>query len=127
MIHKIEKQVLDDKIIVEVHCSQRKFASHEIKLLTTEKVFDIIKKEYNITNIIKQPNHKVGNSKSQKIRLSGIWEFQLEQEDKPKPKTIRKAKQKTNKNTSSIRSRMSKLASTKREEVATEETEETAE
>lgn len=122
MIHKIEKQVLDDKIIVEVHCSQRKFASHEIKLLTTEKVFDIIKKEYNITNIIKQPNHKVGNSKSQKIRLSGIWEFQLEQEDKPKPKpkTTRKAKQKTNKNTSSIRSRMSKLASTKREQVATE-------
>ena len=124
MIRKIEKKILDNKIIVEVHCSQRKFASHKIKLLTTEQVFDIIKKQYNITNTIKQPKHKVGNSKSQKIRLSGIWEFELERESKPKTKRTRnkKAKQDSNKDTPSIRSRMSKLASTKREQVATENT-----
>ena len=48
MIKNIKKQVDDNLLTVEVECAIRKFASHPIKLLTTEELIDTIGKEYNV-------------------------------------------------------------------------------
>ena len=113
MMSKITKETTDNRLFVEVSCHRREFASHEIKLLTTDKILDILSKEYKIIKTIKEPAHKVGNSISQRIKLTGQWVFELEQEKKRKPRT--RKKQTENPTSPGIRSRMSKIAQTERD------------
>ena len=112
MIEKIEENLSGNTLTVSVICSVRKFAVHPIKLLTTEDLIDIINNKYNNITLVKSPSHPVGNTNRKKILNTGTWIFEVEQKEekieKPKPKTTRKAKQ--TKTTSSIRGRISKLA-----------------
>ena len=115
MILNIDKKIENNTLTVEITCHERKFLSHEIKLLTTENVIDIIKKQHKITKTILEPNHKVGNTKRGKTKLSGKWVFELEKEKKTRTK---KTTTTTNKpsNSNKIRSRISKLAKEQKEE-----------
>jgi hypothetical protein len=92
--YTINKNVDNKTLTVEVVFSIRKFASHQIKVLTTNELIDILVKE--------------------------VFEIALEQE-KPKPKRTRKTPKKPalKTNPSKIRNRMSTLAKnkTKEEEV----------
>lgn len=121
MIESIIKTIQGEKLIVEVVCKVRKYATNPVKLLTTEEIVDILKEEYNIVETLKIPDRPVGNTKRQKIRTSGTWEFKLQKEAKSEPTAKAAPKQKqqpTRKNNttkkqkqqSSIRSRMSNLA-----------------
>ena len=126
MIRDIQKTVEDEILTVVVTCNPKKYLRLETKLLTSENIIDILKEEYNIEKVIKQPIHKVGNTTRERVRLSGTWKFQISTdtksekiEEKPKRKYTRKKKQpdikpeEDTKPASSIRSRMSKLANKK--------------
>lgn len=124
MPYTINKNVDDKTLTVEVVFSIRKFASHQIKVLTTNELIDILVKEhkFDILKTIKQPSHRVGNSRRQKIKPSGLWVFEIAlEQEKPKPKRTRKTPKKPalKTNPSKIRDRMSTLAKnkTKEEEV----------
>tara|TARA_R100001510_G_C7625722_1_gene185629 strand:+ start:100 stop:450 length:351 start_codon:yes stop_codon:yes gene_type:complete len=111
MIKNIKKQIQNNFLTVEVECTIRKFASHPIKLLTTEKLIDTIGKEYNVIKTIGLPKHKVGNTNRHKIKNTGTWIFEIDKQDeeptKEKPKKTRTRSTTTKKK--SIRSRMSSL------------------
>ena len=121
MIEKIEETISGNTLVVSVVCSLRKFAVHPIKLLTTEELIDKINNKYNNITLIQSPNHLVGNTNRKKILNTGTWIFKIEQKEekveKPKPKqkatrktaTTQKTKQTQPK--TSIRGRISKLAS----------------
>ena len=121
MIEKIEENLSGNTLTVSVTCSVRKFAVHPIKLLTTEDLIDKINSKYDNITLIKSPNHLVGNTNRKKILNTGTWTFKVEQKEekiekpKPKPKTTRKAattqKAKQTQPKTSIRGRISKLAS----------------
>lgn len=115
MIEKIEETLSGNTLTVSVVCSVRKFAVHPIKLLTTEKLIDIINDKYTNITLIKSPNHPVGNTNRKKISNVGTWIFEakLKEEKIEKPKTRSTKKPKQPKTTSSIRGRISKLATTK--------------
>lgn len=123
MISKITETIEDNKLKVVVECNVRRYAKHPIKTLTTEEVIDIIKNKYNIVKTLRVPRKKVGNTKKNYISTSGTWIFQITpekvtNETKPeKPTKKEQPEQKTTTRTrtrkstsSSIRSRMSKLA-----------------
>ena len=127
MIKNINKKIEKNELTVEVECSVRKYAKYKINELTTDKLIDILGKEHNITGIKSKPSHRVGNSTRRKMQTTGTWVFSIEDtekkkiEEKPKTKTTRQrkprtpaAKKETTKSTppdtSSIRSRMSKLS-----------------
>ena len=111
MIKNIKKQVDNNLLTVEVECKIRKFASHPIKLLTTQELIDTICKEYNIIKTVNLPSHRVGNTNRHKIKNTGTWIFEIDKQiDEPakeKPKKTR-ARSTTAKK-KSIRSRMSNL------------------
>lgn len=121
MIHKIEENVVNNKLTVKVECNIKKYASHPIKLLTTEKIVDILKHKYKNLKLLQSPNNLVGNTTRRKIRNFGTWIFEIEQKEekiekpKPKTKTTRKTtttqKPKQTQPKTSIRGRISKLAS----------------
>lgn len=117
----INKNLDNKTLTVEVVFSVREFASHQIKVLTTNELIDILIKEhkFNISKIIKEPSHRVGNSRRQKIKPSGLWVFEIIQEqENPKPKTTKKTTKKPAQRTEpgKIRNRMSTLARTKLKE-----------
>ena len=117
MIEQIIKEENDTELKVHVTCKVRKFASHEIKTLTTENLSGILKKDHSIVGVLSEPKHKVGNSQRGKMQLIGTWVFSLAKKDS-KPKTPRRARsskketssETTEKKTKSIRSRMSSLS-----------------
>ena len=43
VILNIDKKIENNTLTVEITCPERKFLSHEIKLLTTENVMDLLK------------------------------------------------------------------------------------
>tara|TARA_B100000963_G_scaffold335923_1_gene330514 strand:- start:1072 stop:1446 length:375 start_codon:yes stop_codon:yes gene_type:complete len=120
LIKKITESVDDNILKVVIECNIREYAKHPIKILTTEKIIDIIKNKYNIVKTLKSPNKKVGNTKKNYITNSGTWVFEIlleqEKENKNGQKTsstpAKKRSTTTRKKTtsSSIRGRMSKLA-----------------
>jgi hypothetical protein len=118
MITNITKEENGTELKVEVTCAVRKFASWPIKRLTTEDLSDILKEDHKILDVVSEPNHKVGNSKRGKMKLTGTWVFSIEAENKTsKPKTTRTRSKKketssetTEKKTRSIRDRMSSLS-----------------
>jgi len=105
MISSINKNVENNTLTVEVTCKIRNFASHPIKILTTNDIIDILKNDYKINKTLQEPKHKVGNTKRQKIQQIGKWVFELEKEQQQE-----KRKRTTRTKKTSIRSRMSKLA-----------------
>jgi len=111
MIKNIKKQIEKNLLTVEVEIAIRKFASHPIKLLTTEDLIATIGKEHNVKKTIELPKHKVGNTNRHKIKNTGTWIFELDKqvdeptEEKPKATTTRS----TTRKKKSIRSRMSNL------------------
>jgi len=113
MIKNIKKQVDDNLLTVEVECAIRKFASHPIKLLTTEELIDTIGREYSVIKTIGLPNHKVGNTNRHKIKNTGTWIFEISKQNneptKEKPKKTRTRTRSTTTKKKSIRSRMSSL------------------
>ena len=121
MIRNIEETIDGETLTVKVTCHIRKFAIHQINILTTEQVIDNLKEKHKILEVIKSPSKVIGNSKRRKMSNCGTWVFKIQQKEekieKAKPKRPRKAattpktKQTSSKN--SIRGRMSKLASKK--------------
>ena len=87
MITNIKKNVEKNILTVEVTCAERKFLSHEIKLLTTESIIDILKNQYSIVKVINEPNHKVGNTRRRRIKPTGVWVFELKRKYKTKKTT----------------------------------------
>ena len=123
MIKNIRKDIEENELTVRVECNLRKFATHPIKLLTTEELLDILKEEHNIVDVVSAPRHRVGNSNRQKIKTSGTWVFKMTKPTKntstKKPATKAKTRSPARKKTS-IRGRMSAISgknSEKREEV----------
>ena len=119
MIESMKTNVEGDKLTVYVTCSIREFAVHPIKELTTEELIDKLKEEYDIQGILEFPKKRIGNTNRRKMSNSGTWIFTIKKEskvEKSKPKRTRKTqttkpkpKPKTTTN-SSIRNRISKLA-----------------
>lgn len=116
MIESITKEENGTELKVKVTCAVRKYAVWPIKRLTTEELSDILKKDHKILDVISEPNHKVGNSERSKMKLTGTWVFSIAKEDSS-PKATRKTRSKkketgseTEKETNSIRSRMSSLS-----------------
>ena len=114
MIESMKTNIEGDKLTVHVTCSIREFAVHPIKELTTEELIDKLKEEYNIQGILESPKKRIGNTNRRKMSNSGTWIFTIKKESKvEKPKKTRKSqtttKPKTT-NTTSIRNRISKLA-----------------
>tara|TARA_B100000131_G_C18106521_1_gene608043 strand:+ start:609 stop:971 length:363 start_codon:yes stop_codon:yes gene_type:complete len=116
LIKKITEIVENNTLKVSVECSVREYAKYPIKILTTEKIIDIIKNKYNIVKTLKSPNKQVGNTKKNYITNSGTWLFEIlleeKEETKIEPKPTRKRKTTTRKKSPSpsIRGRISKLA-----------------
>lgn len=121
MIKNIEKSVQNNELTVEVTCKVRDFATKPEKVLTTEQLIDILKKEYNIVSAKVQPQHKVGNSNRKKTKPTGKWIFllskaeQVEAAVEPPPKRTRKPRTKKKETSSTsdpsaIRSRISSLS-----------------
>ena len=120
MIEEIEEILVDDKLTISVVCRLRKFATHPIKLLTTKDIYDKVSNKYKNIVLVSSPSFPVGNTNRRKISNKGTWVFKVQQEEQKieKPKKTRsttkttKTKQQTTKQTS-IRSRISKIASAK--------------
>ena len=118
MIKKIIETVENNTLKISVECSIREYAKYPIKILTTEKIIGIIKNKYNIVKILKSPRKQIGNTKNNYMTNSGTWLFEILLEEKeiiknePKPAPAKKRSATTRKKpaSSSIRSRMSKLA-----------------
>ena len=120
MIKKITESIEKNTLKVSIECSVREYAKYPIKVLTTEKVIDIIKSKYNIVKTLKSPSKQVGNTKKNYITNSGTWLFEIlleekeeiKNEPKPKPTPTKKRSTTTRKKPASpsIRGRMSKLA-----------------
>tara|TARA_B100000963_G_scaffold94853_1_gene81683 strand:+ start:1386 stop:1757 length:372 start_codon:yes stop_codon:yes gene_type:complete len=119
MIQSIEEDLCDSKLTVKVTCNLKKYASNPIKVLTTEQVIDKISHKYKNIVLISSPSTTVGNTNRRKMSNTGTWIFEVKQEKEEKiekPKTSRtkkttptqKSKQSTTK--TSIRGRISKLA-----------------
>ena len=119
MIQSIEEDLCDSKLTVKVTCNLKKYASNPIKVLTTEQVIDKISHKYKNIVLISSPSTTVGNTNRRKMSNTGTWIFEVKQEKEEKiekPKTSRtkkttptqKPKQSTTK--TSIRGRISKLA-----------------
>ena len=132
MIKNIKKTRKENEMVVEVECYIRKFASHEILLLTTDKIIDILLKDnIVVTKTIKEPRVKVGNSNVKKVTNKGTWIFEIEENKSEKkattkktptkktptkkaPTRVKKSTTNTKKSeTSSIRQRMSRIATKK--------------
>ena len=98
----------DNKLVVEVECYVRKFATNPIFLLTTEQVIGRISSKYDIVSTIKTPSKIVANTNRNKMSCTGTWVFEASKKEEKieKPKKTR-----SRKTTTSIRNRMSKLAS----------------
>lgn len=79
MIKEIKTTKDENQLTVEVICEARKFAVHPIKVLTTEQVVAKLQEEYNIASVISTPKRPVGNTTRRKMKLSGVWVFQLEE------------------------------------------------
>lgn len=123
MISQIEKKVEGKLLSVDVTCAVRKFASHEIKYLTTQDLIDILKEEYKIKKTISSPSHRVGNTRRGKTRITGTWTFEIEtRKAKPAKKQTSSTEDEetilttTSPKKPSIRGRMSKLAQEYKEE-----------
>jgi outer membrane biosynthesis protein TonB len=130
MIKEIKTKKEGNRLIVNVICNIRKFAVHPIRVLTTDEVISKIKSEYKILEVLSTPNRPVANTNRKKMSNSGIWVFELleEEEEKleePKPKTRRKPqpqpqpepelapKKKPPRTKRSIRGRLSDIANKK--------------
>jgi hypothetical protein len=119
MIKSINKKLENNELTVEVVCEVRKFAAHAIKVLTTEELIGILKKEYKIVSTKTSPSHKVGNSRRSKVRPSGTWVFLIQKETKSKSRRKTQTQKKdipaalttsTDSGPKNIRNRMSSLS-----------------
>ena len=117
MIQTIEESLNGSTLTVQVTCKVRDFAIHPIKVLTTEELVDKIKNKYKSITLISSPTCLVGNTNRKKMSNVGTWTFKIEEKkvEKPKPKRTRTTKKsstqpKDKASTSSIRGRISKLA-----------------
>tara|TARA_Y100000592_G_scaffold86156_2_gene139096 strand:+ start:364 stop:735 length:372 start_codon:yes stop_codon:yes gene_type:complete len=119
MIQEIVESLNGSTLTVEVVCKIRDFAIHPIKVLTTEELIDKIKNKYESITLISSPSRPVGNTNRKRISNTGTWTFEVEERkvEKPKPKRTRATKKTTDQpkqnkktTTSSIRGRISKLA-----------------
>lgn len=121
MIQKIEESLSGSTLTVQVTCKVRDFAIHPIKVLTTEELIDKIKNKYESITLISSPIRPVGNTNRKKMSNTGTWTFEVKERkvEKPKPKRTRATKKPTSQakdkkpTTSSIRGRISKLATKK--------------
>ena len=118
MIQQIVESLNGSTLTVQVVCKIRDFAVHPIKVLTTEELIDKIKNKYESITLISSPSRPVGNTNRSRISNTGTWTFEVKERkvEKPKPKRTRTAKKSTNQTkdtkstTTSIRGRISKLA-----------------
>ena len=81
---KLEKTIDEKKGILRVEATFRPriYMSQKLDILTTERLIDIIKEEYDIEvkegDILQQPvGHRVGNSTRKNIKPFGVWEFSI--------------------------------------------------
>tara|TARA_Y100000114_G_C11637052_1_gene267317 strand:+ start:69 stop:437 length:369 start_codon:yes stop_codon:yes gene_type:complete len=116
MIESIEKIKKNNTLEVIVTCHIRQYAKNPISLLTTEKLIDILNKEYKISETLEEPINKIGNSNVKKVSNIGRWLFKLDTKTRRKPTNKKKTNstQPASKDaTSSIRSRISNIANKK--------------
>jgi|TARA_B100001094_G_scaffold66086_1_gene62193 hypothetical protein len=110
MIQSIEKKVIGEKLEVKVVCNVRRYSKNPVILLTTDKLIDILNKEYKIAEVIEEPLVKVGNSNIKKVSHTGQWVFRLEKKKQARKTATRKKQPQTPQDEKpSIRNRISKL------------------
>ncbi len=112
MIIKITKTVSRGKLHVEIETEIKHFYSHDNKILTNEEVAKIAGQDHKIQEMVSNPDHKVGNYRSNETKQKGTWVFKLvPDKTRQKRKTTPKPLTKT-----SLRSKINKIAKELNEE-----------
>ena len=123
MIKNINETLDGDELTVKIECVKNKFLTDPIKVLTLEDVIGKINSKYTVLSTLEEPSVSVGNTTRRKMKLEGTWIFKVKVEKKVektrKGRQRRPATETGNSQnpepakTTSIRGRMSKLATKK--------------
>lgn len=74
----------NNMLIVSVSVPRRRWAAQEEYYITTEELSKELSLDHEIIEVIQEPSHAIGNTKKSGASQSGVWNFLVKEEEKPK-------------------------------------------